>query len=349
MTFNAGGGTLDTGGLAIVLTDPIGNNGPGTLTKAGQGSLTLLGNATYAGNTVLTAGTLQLGNGGGSGWILGDVVNSGLLSFNRSDSLTFPGAISGSGAVVQMGPGQLTLTGSNSYGGGTTISAGTLMVGSGGTLGILPGDTLNNAVLVFNHSDTYTYPGVISGNGSVTQAGSGTLVYLGANSYGGGTTIASGVLQIGSGGTAGVLPGNTVDNSLLVFNRADTYVYPGVISGSGAVIQAGGGATILTASNLYTGGTTVSAGILQLGDGAVSNGSVPGNIVNNALLYFANPYAQTFSGVISGNGSLMKEGTGLLTLGGSNTYTGWTRIAAGVLQTANSAALQLSTLATAHG
>ena len=126
----------------------------------------------------------------------------------------------------------MTLTGSNTYTGGTTISAGTLMVGSGGTLGVLPGNTLDNSALVFNHADTYTYPGAISGSGSVTQAGSGTLVYLGTNSYSGGTTIGApggypGSLQIGNGGAAGVLPGNTVDNGLLVFSRSDTYTYPG--------------------------------------------------------------------------------------------------------------------------
>ena len=100
MTFNSGGGTLDTGGLAIVLANPVGNNGPGTLTKAGQGELTLLANATYTGNTVIGAGTLQLGNGGGTGGLLGNVTDYGLLAFNRSDGVTIPGMISGSGAVA---------------------------------------------------------------------------------------------------------------------------------------------------------------------------------------------------------------------------------------------------------
>ena len=59
------------------------------------------------------------------------------------------------------------------------------------------------------------------------QAGSGTLIYLGSNSYSGGTTIGIGSLQIGSGGAAGVLPGNTLDSGLFIFSRSDTYTYPG--------------------------------------------------------------------------------------------------------------------------
>ena len=243
----------------------------------------------------------------------------------------------------------MTLTGSNSYTGLTTVAAGTLMVGSGGTLGSLPGNTLDNSALVFNHADNYTYAGAISGSGSVTQAGSGILIYLGSNRYSGGTTIGvpggyPGSLQIGNGGAAGVLPGNTLDNGQLIFSRSDTYTYPGVISGSGAVLQSGNGTTVLTASNQYTGGTTINAGTLQLGDGTANNGSVPGDIADYGLLVFANPNSQTYAGTISGYGSLMKAGTGLLSLGGGNTFYGTTRIAAGVLQTANSAALQYSLL-----
>ena len=72
----------------------------------------------------------------------------------------------------------------------------------------------------------------------------------------------------------------------------------------------------LTASNAYTGITTISAGTLQLGDGLALNGSVQGTITDNATLVFANPSNQTYTGVISGNGSgaLVKIGAGTLTL-----------------------------------
>ena len=83
---------------------------------------------------------------------------------------------------------------------------------------------------------------------------------------------------------------------------------------------------------MYTGGTTISGGILQLGNGTTSNGSVVGNITNNATLAFANPNAQTFSGSITGSGRLTKSGTGTLTLPGANGYTGTTTISGGTLQ-----------------
>ena len=89
----------------------------------------------YAGGTTIAAGTFQLGNGGTGGSITGNVANNGVLAFNRSDSLTFAGAITGSGALNQIGTGTTILTASSSYTGGTTISAGTLQLGNGGTTG----------------------------------------------------------------------------------------------------------------------------------------------------------------------------------------------------------------------
>ena len=65
---------------------------------------------------------------------------------------------------------------------------------------------------------------------------------------------------------------------------------------------------VLTGANTYTGGTTVTGGPLQLGDGTTSNGSVAGNITVNSTLIFANPNAQSYSGVISGSGSGHQDG-----------------------------------------
>ncbi|MFX9347809.1 autotransporter-associated beta strand repeat-containing protein, partial [Acinetobacter baumannii] len=79
----------------------------------------------------ISAGTLQLGNGGNTGSLLGDVVNNGTLAFNRSDMATYSGNISGTGTVQQIGMGTTILTGTNSYTGDTLVSSGTLQFGNG--------------------------------------------------------------------------------------------------------------------------------------------------------------------------------------------------------------------------
>jgi autotransporter-associated beta strand protein len=90
-------------------------------------------------NWTIAAGTLQLGNGGASGSITGNIVDNGVLAVNRSDTYVSSGTISGSGSFVQMGPGTTILTASNSYSGGTTVAAGTLQLSGAGTLGATTG------------------------------------------------------------------------------------------------------------------------------------------------------------------------------------------------------------------
>ena len=105
------------------------------LIKSGTGTLTLTGTNIYTGNTTINAGTLQLGNGGITGSITGDVTNNGILAFDRSNELPFAGNISGNGRVTQIGIGTTILTGTNTYAGGTTINAGTLQLGDGDCTG----------------------------------------------------------------------------------------------------------------------------------------------------------------------------------------------------------------------
>ncbi|MCZ7586715.1 MAG: autotransporter-associated beta strand repeat-containing protein [Deltaproteobacteria bacterium] len=106
---------------------------------------------------------------------------------------------SGTMAVTITGSGAQTLTGTNTYSGGTTISSGTLLVGqdtSSGTLG--SGAVVNNASLVFYRYDTWTFANAISGSGTVDQT-EGTVILTGSNTYTGTTSIGGGTLQVGSG------------------------------------------------------------------------------------------------------------------------------------------------------
>ncbi|WP_454620908.1 autotransporter domain-containing protein [Bradyrhizobium cenepequi] len=327
-----------SGAIPICQSGAVG----GSLVKAGTGTLTLTGTNTYTGGTAIAAGTLQLGDGGTTGSILGNVANDGVLVFDRSNGYQFDGAISGSGAVRQNGSGTTSLTGANAYTGGTTISAGTLQLGSGGATGSIIGDISNNGVLAFARSNTYEFDGVVSGSGHVQQNGGGTTILTAANTYRGGTTIAAGTLQLGSGGASGSIIGDISNNGVLAFARSNTYQFDGVISGSGAVQQSGAGTTILTAANTYNGGTTIAAGTLQLGSGGAS-GSIIGDVTNNGVLAFARSNAYQFDGVISGTGAVQQAGTGTLVLSAANTYSGGTRASGGTLQISGAGRLGAST------
>jgi fibronectin-binding autotransporter adhesin len=322
-------------------------SGGGAVNQTGPGTTILTGNNTYSGLTTIATGTLQIGNGGTTGTLgTGNVVNNGMLAFNRSDDVTYGGAISGTGALTKLGNGTLTLTGNNTYGGPTTIAAGTLQVGNGGTTGTLGGgDVVNNGMLAFNRSDDVTYGGDISGTGALTKLGNNTLTLTGDNSYTGDTTIASGRLELGNGGTSGSVLGDIIDNGVLAFNRSDTLGMPGVISGSGAVEQLGTGTTILIGDNTYTGGTTISAGTLQLGNGGAS-GSIEGDVTNNGTLAFNRSDTMTFSGIISGTGAIRQIGSGLTRLtGDSSGFTGTTSVEAGTLAVNGSLCGPLNVLA----
>src|SRR5207253_673958 len=108
------------------------------LTKLGSGTFTLSGNNTYPGVTVISGGTLQIGDGGTAGAVAGNIVNNANLIFNRSDGTTYTGSISGSGGVTKLGAGTLTLSGGvHTYGGATTVNEGQLSF----TAGALPATT----------------------------------------------------------------------------------------------------------------------------------------------------------------------------------------------------------------
>jgi fibronectin-binding autotransporter adhesin len=338
-----------------------GIQGAGSLTQNGSGMLTVSGPDTYAGPTTVSGGTLQAGAAGafspasiftvnagttldlgGSNQTVGALSGAGSVALGAGTLTTsgvgastlFSGVIAGTGGLVKSGAGTFTLSGANSYSGGTTIGAGTLQIGDGDTTGSIAGDVVDNSALVFSRSDNVTYGGIVSGTGTLDQAGAGTLLLIGNQTYTGNTLIDSGTLQLGDGGTSGSVAGDIIDNGALAFNRSDNVTYDGIVSGTGTLTQTGPGTLTLTGDSTYTGDTLISAGTLQLGD-AGTTGSVAGDIIDNGALVFDRSDTLTYSGVVSGAGTLTQAGAGTLMLTGDNTYTGNTTVSAGTLQLGN--------------
>ncbi len=259
----------------------------------------------------LSGGTITLTGAGGS------------ISSTAVVSATIDSPIEGAVGLTKTGTGTLILKCDNTYGGGTTIDAGTLQVGNNTTTGTLgSGAVQDNASLVFYRSGTATIDNAISGSGTVKHQGSGnTLILTGNNTYLGGTTITSyssvspTTLEIGEGGTlgsGGVTAGSYYSGSYfgtLKFNQSSVIPVTSAISGKIDVIQQGSGAVMLTGNNTYTGTTTINAGTtLQVGS---SNPTGTGTVfVNGTLELHGSP---TVSG-LSGSGIVTSGVAGVSTL-----------------------------------
>ncbi|HET7624699.1 MAG TPA: autotransporter-associated beta strand repeat-containing protein, partial [Verrucomicrobiae bacterium] len=198
------GASTDNNTLAANITD---QGGATALTKSGAGTWVLTGTNTQSGVTTISGGVLQIGDGGASGSLgSGDIVNNSVLNFNRAGTLTIANVISGGGVVNNNGSGTIILTKNNSYSGGTTISAGTLQLGNGGSTGSLNanGQITNNSLLIFNTTGSFNYGGAISGTGNVIVRGNGNLIKaIGANTYTGWTQIDPGATFQPAEGQAG--------------------------------------------------------------------------------------------------------------------------------------------------
>ena len=279
-------------------------SGEGLAITVANGNLILSGNSPgFAGSVLVNPlGTLQLGNGGTTGSIAGNITDNGLVAFNRSDTVAFAGVISGTGAVSQAGTGTTVLTKNNTYSGGTFFNAGILQISSDGNLGSpVGGVTFNGGTLSSARADlaptrpitlnaaggmidtqgfTSTIAQGISGAGALGKAGAGTLLRQGDNTC---SNCRNGTLQLGNGSIAEDVIGNITDNAALAINRSSNITLPGVISGSGSFAQNGTGFHHPYENNTYTGGTTINNGTLQLGNGG-SAGNVVGDIIDNAEL-----------------------------------------------------------------
>ncbi|EKM3934052.1 autotransporter-associated beta strand repeat-containing protein, partial [Salmonella enterica] len=284
--------------------------------------LTLSGANSYTGGTTISGGTLVVSNVEALG--SGDVTDNATLELNTGGD--FDNNIGGTGSVVKSGDKTLTLSGANSYTGGTTISGGTLVATSVEALG--SGDVTDNAVLELNTGGTFD--NVISGSGQVVKSGDEMLTLSGANSYTGGTTISGGTLVATNVEALG--SGDVTDNATLELNTGGTF--DNVISGSGQVVKSGDDALTLSGNNSYTGGTLISDGTL-VASNVEALGS--GDVTNDAVLELNT--GGDFDNAISGSGQVVKSGDKTLTLSGANSYTGGTTISGGTLVATNVDAL----------
>ena len=342
---------LNSASAVTLTTGDTGNDtisgvisGAGNLAKAGSGTLTLSGINTYSGTTTISSGKLSISADSGLGSAPGSATaghltlnggtlestanftlnsnrgialgaSNGIIDVNSGTTLTYGGIMAGSGTLTKVDSGTLTLSGVNTYSGSTTISAGTISIGTDSGLGSAPGSvtaghlTLNGGTLHssadftlnsnrgialgtshgtinVDGSRTLTYGGIIAGSNNLTKSGDGTLLLSGVNTYSGDTSISDGTLQ-----TTGTLA-DTTDVSV----------------SSGAIYDVDASDTI---NSLEGAGNVELANAITLTTGDTGN--------------------NTISGVISGAGNLAKAGSGTLTLSGINTYSGTTTISTGAL------------------
>jgi uncharacterized protein with beta-barrel porin domain len=305
------------------------------------------------------------GGGGGSGnQGSGGSGGNGDLTINNHTQLTITQSllIGGAGGGGGVGDGFVPNGGGNGGNGSVTIDnaamsvAETLLVGgSGGGSGTAAGNGGNggNGTLTMMNNASVSVGGAlilggaqgglspVSRGTAASNGGTGTF-NLGAGSinFSRGATFtinADSVLNVGNatvnGTTAGEIVGLTglVNNGTINFNQFDASTFVTAITGAGSVAQNGAGTTILSATNTYTGGTTINGGTLQIGDGGTT-GSIAGNVTDNGTLAFDRSDDVTYTDVISGNGNLIKNGAGTLSITGANAYTGNTTVTAGTLK-----------------
>jgi autotransporter-associated beta strand protein len=312
------------------LEDASGDNG--VLRKTGAGVLTLAGANTYSGGSVVSNGTLALATtaakpgtgtinvlaGGALGLRVGasftttdvDTLWSGGMAGVTLDAasrigidtaegdLTYGTAQSTRG-LVKIGAGTLTLTGDNTYAGGTEILNGILQIGNGGGTGAVgTGDILNNTALVFNRTGALAVPGDISGTGTLTNLGSGTVTLSGSNTFTGALVVREGTLDLTGSLLGGIAP---------TYRVGASGAAPGTMNIAGDVVagnfHVGTLALGATGFVTQTAGNVTITGTLQLAQQAASlaepttygSYTLSGGTLNIGNILYMSPYTNGVS------------------------------------------------------
>ncbi len=336
------------------------------LEKWGPVTQILSGNNTYTGGTTINDGVLQIGNGGTTGSLAGNVhidyfwdpyhIYDGVLAFNRSDNLTYGGTISGAGRIMQIGGGTLTLTGMNSYAGSTIIKGGTLSVSrladGGSNSGI--GSSTADAYNLILDGGTLRYTGtdqstdrlftVTPQGGKIDASGTGTLTFRanGAIDMAGSGSRSLTLTGSGNGSIASAIRNPTGSTTALVKEGSGTWTLSGSNNFTGGLIIREGTVSVSAAGNL--GG---SSGTINLAGGTLSLANNSNTNFNRSVTVSANSTVtsnRTSSGAGTSHtlgalsigtstlsinrGSLATSGTGAITFG-ATTLTGNATFATG--------------------
>ncbi len=315
-----GGAVIDTGTNTVVITKPLVTSGSGSggLTKLGGGTLQLSGSSTYTGRTSIGGGTLQLD---GAGAIGGDIANQGILVFTKSGALSLSGAISGTGSLVQsstVAAGVVTLSGPNSYKGGTTVTSGSMIVqgdqsaATGGwSLPNTPANLLDKSVTFAAGSTIVTASSAVVQVGNMTASGSNAASVLVQ-----GSATNAGALNIGRNGTVTVASGGTwlQTGTMQVAGQGGAYATLSV--NAGAAFTYAGGSTIKVnpmSNNSGRGVVTISGGTFVTNSGfeqTVSSTTAGGypviNLQGGGVLRMSQDVAELTKPVASAPANLLR-------------------------------------------
>jgi fibronectin-binding autotransporter adhesin len=270
-------------------------------------------------------------------------------------------------ALVVRSGGSLSVGGSINIG-GTILGAGgfgTLIIGgitSAEVAGTVTGSIALNSMgskLVFNTTGTggsgsLVFSNQISGAGKIEQkAQNSTIILTAANTYSGTTTISSGTLQIGNGGSSGAIGLGVVlvdANGILQFSRSDDFELANVISGQGSLVKSSTGTVTLSAANTYTGYTNINQGAVTVSHASALGLDSNGTIVSNFAALQLRGDVQIGSEALLINGSgVAGIGGALRNLSGDNRFLGDINVASDARINSDSGNLQLSGLLSGTG
>ncbi|EFT7817500.1 fibronectin-binding autotransporter adhesin ShdA [Salmonella enterica subsp. enterica serovar Enteritidis] len=227
--------------------------------------------------------------------------------------------------LTKQGDGTLILSNTGNDYGDTEIDGGILAAKDAAALGTGDVTIAESATLALSQG---TLDNNVTGEGQIVKSGSDELIVTGDNTYSGGTTISGGTLTADHADSLGT--GAVANSGVLQVGEGEL---ENTLSGSGSLVKTGTGELTLSGDNTYSGGTTITGGTLTA-DHADSLGT--GAVANSGVLQVGEGELEN---TLSGSGSLVKTGTGELTLSGDNSYSGDTTIADGTLIAANVNAL----------